>query len=62
MFTPTAKDIEQGRNMAKLLSETLASGKIRPNPVLVLPNGLASVPEGLQYMKDGKAVDISLFV
>lgn len=48
--------------MAKLLSETLASGKIRPNPVLVLPNGLASVPEGLQYMKDGKAVDISLFV
>ncbi|KAH9952933.1 hypothetical protein BC827DRAFT_1273990 [Russula dissimulans] len=32
----------------------LAAGKVRPNPVLVQPNGIAGVKEGLEYMAAGK--------
>jgi len=31
-----------------------ATGKIKPNPILILPKGIASVKDGLQYMQEGK--------
>jgi len=37
-----------------VLTEILATGKIKPNPVRVQPRGLAGVKEGLQYMQEGK--------
>lgn len=39
---------------AKLISDLLAAGKLRPSPVKVLPNGLASVKDGFEYMISGK--------
>ena len=37
-----------------LLKQILATGKIKPVPVFIQPNGLAGVKDGLQYMQDGK--------
>ncbi|KAI0061887.1 GroES-like protein [Artomyces pyxidatus] len=37
-----------------LLSATLALGKVKPMPTLIMPKGLASVDEGFAYMKGGK--------
>jgi hypothetical protein len=31
-----------------------ATGKIKPNSVLIQPNGIAGVKDGLQYMQEGK--------
>ncbi|THH06161.1 hypothetical protein EW146_g9700 [Bondarzewia mesenterica] len=53
-FTATELETARGRKYAQLLSDVLATGKIKPNPTRVFPKGLASVPEGLQYMRDGK--------
>ena len=39
-----------------MLTKMLATGKIKPNPVLVQPGGLASVKGGLQYMQEGKVI------
>jgi hypothetical protein len=36
--------------------QLLAAGKVRPNPVLVQPNGIAGVKEGLEYMVAGKVI------
>ena len=46
----------KGKWYADLLSKMLATGKIKPNPVLVQPGGLAGVKEGLQYMQEGKVI------
>ncbi|KAI0292281.1 chaperonin 10-like protein [Russula brevipes] len=43
-----------GRRWIRLLSELLGKGALRPSPVLVQPHGLASVAQGLQYMREGK--------
>ncbi|KAA1477028.1 GroES-like protein [Dentipellis sp. KUC8613] len=43
-----------GKNFAKLLEGILAKYDIKPNPLLVFPNGLASVADGFQFMIDGK--------
>jgi NADPH:quinone reductase-like Zn-dependent oxidoreductase len=43
-----------GKWYVDLLTEILATGKIKPNPVHVQPGGLAGVKEGLQYMQEGK--------
>ncbi|TFY67673.1 hypothetical protein EVG20_g3863 [Dentipellis fragilis] len=43
-----------GKKYTKFLEEILAKHDINPNPLLVYPNGLASVAEGLQFMADGK--------
>ena len=32
----------------------MATGQAKHNPVLIQPNGIASVKDGLQYMQDGK--------
>ncbi|KAI9439436.1 dehydrogenase [Russula earlei] len=37
-----------------LLSKILSTGNIKPNPVLIQPNGIAGVKDGLQYMVEGK--------
>lgn len=40
--------------MFKLANDILATGKLSPSPTLIMPKGLASVPEGFRYMMDGK--------
>ncbi|KAI0052830.1 dehydrogenase [Auriscalpium vulgare] len=45
---------EQSREYVELLKTFLATGQIKSNPVHLFPNGLASVPDGYQYMLDGK--------
>ncbi|KAI0258090.1 dehydrogenase [Gloeopeniophorella convolvens] len=37
-----------------LYKKILATGKIKPNPILFWPNGIAGVKDGLQFMQDGK--------
>lgn len=43
-----------GKWYVDVLAKMLATGKIKPNPVHVLPGGLAGVKDGLQYMQEGK--------
>ncbi|TDL22505.1 zinc-binding oxidoreductase ToxD [Rickenella mellea] len=44
---------ELGKKFSKLISDVLATGKVKPIPVKLMPNGLASVKEGFEYMKEG---------
>lgn len=44
---------EVGRSLYAHLTEMLAAGDIKPNRFEVLPDGLASVPEGMQKLKAG---------
>jgi hypothetical protein len=37
-----------------LLSEMLVKINLRPNPVLIMPRGLAGIAHGFQYMSEGK--------
>ena len=47
---------EFGVKAARLLTELLAAGKIRPGPTKLMPNGLRSVKEGFEYMENGKVM------
>lgn len=47
-------DIERGRYFARLLTEVVAAGHITPLPVLLMPDGLASVKKGFELMMEGK--------
>lgn len=47
-------DIERGRYFARLLTEVVAAGHITPLPVLLMPDGLASVKQGFEWMMEGK--------
>ncbi|EIM83882.1 GroES-like protein [Stereum hirsutum FP-91666 SS1] len=49
-------DIERGRYLARLLTEVVAAGHITPLPVLLMPDGLASVKQGFEWMMEGKTV------
>lgn len=40
-----------GVSLYQNLTQLFASGDIKPNPVEILPDGLASIPEGLERMK-----------
>ncbi|THV06340.1 dehydrogenase [Dendrothele bispora CBS 962.96] len=52
---PTSTEmVEFGTKSSKLISKLLAEGKLTPAPIKIYPSGLASVPEGLEYMKSGK--------
>ena len=42
---------------AKILTEVLMNGSLKPGPIKVMPNGLASVNDGLAYLKEGKVCD-----
>ncbi|KAI0050794.1 GroES-like protein [Auriscalpium vulgare] len=53
-FKATAEHQEYCEKVGKLLADILALGKVKPMPKLILPNGLASVEEGLGYMMSGK--------
>ncbi|THV06348.1 GroES-like protein [Dendrothele bispora CBS 962.96] len=53
-FTPTTGMTDFGTTSSKLISKLLAEGKIVPAPLKIYPNGLADVPEGLEFMKSGK--------
>jgi len=53
-FIPGTEETGRGKIIAQTLSNILVTGKIKPNSLLILPDGLASVAEGLQFMKDGK--------
>ncbi|KAI0278389.1 dehydrogenase [Russula aff. rugulosa BPL654] len=43
-----------GKWYVDLFKRILATGKVKPIPVFIQPNGLAGVKDGLQYMEDGK--------
>jgi len=43
-----------GKGYVNLFKQILATGKVKPIPVFIQPNGLAGVKDGLQYMQDGK--------
>ena len=43
-----------GIKSAKLLSDILAAGKLKPGPIKMMTNGLASVKDGFEYMQSGK--------
>ncbi|KAI0043032.1 GroES-like protein [Auriscalpium vulgare] len=45
---------ELGKKYTKLIEAVVATGKIKPNPVLVIPSGLAGVSEGFKYAAEGK--------
>jgi hypothetical protein len=44
------------------LKKILDTGKIKPIPVVIQPNGIAGVKDGLQYMQDGKVSPVQLYV
>ncbi|TFY79091.1 hypothetical protein EWM64_g4919 [Hericium alpestre] len=44
---PTEETTKRGKDFAKLITDILATGKVKPNPLLVMPKGLASVSDGL---------------
>ena len=54
VYKANEAETARGKEYAKLITNILATGKVRPNATKVLPKGLASVPEGIQYMRDGK--------
>lgn len=54
LYTPSPEITAKGRRWARLLSEMLVKINLRPNPVLVMPRGLAGVADGFQYMSEGK--------
>jgi len=43
-----------GKWFVDLHKRIFATGKIKPNPVLMQPSGIAGVKDGLQYMQEGK--------
>jgi hypothetical protein len=53
-FTASPEKTAKGRRWARLLSEILVKINLRPNPVLIMPRGLAGVAHGYQYMREGK--------
>ncbi|THH17162.1 hypothetical protein EW146_g3605 [Bondarzewia mesenterica] len=52
------EDKDRGKKITLFLDSVLAAfaDKIKPNPKLILPNGLASIAEGFEYMKAGKVL------
>ncbi|KAK7466230.1 hypothetical protein VKT23_004957 [Stygiomarasmius scandens] len=53
-YKPSTEMKEFAIKSSKLISKLLADGKLTPTPLKIYPRGLASVPEGLEYMKSGK--------
>ena len=48
---------EDRKHMAQFLKKLpglVAAGKIKTNPLKVWPGGIEAIPEGFQYMKEGK--------
>ena len=49
------KQEEFGKWSAKLLNEVLASGKLKPGPIKIMPDGLTGIIDGFEYLRSGKA-------
>ena len=52
-----AESPEDHAHMAQFLTKTpelVAAGKVRPNPIKLWKGGLDAIPEGLQYMREGR--------
>ena len=45
---------------SEMISGLLAEKKIKPMPIKLYPDGLASVPEGMAFMKAGKVLTPNL--
>jgi len=54
LATDVLKRGSNGKWYVDLHKKIFATGKIKPNPVLMQPSGLAGVKDGLQYMQEGK--------
>jgi len=54
MLYPLFEPGSNGQWYVDLLERILATGQVKTNPVLIQPNGIAGVKDGLQYMQDGK--------
>jgi threonine dehydrogenase-like Zn-dependent dehydrogenase len=52
--TAYAEDEDFARKSYRILGRWLEEGKFEGNKARVMPNGLASVPEGLALLRDGK--------
>ncbi|KAI0028449.1 dehydrogenase [Vararia minispora EC-137] len=46
--------VEDGPKYAKMITDLIAQGKLKPAPILIMSKGLASVSEAFQYMMEGK--------
>jgi len=53
-FPPSQEDRAHMAQFLVKLPALVTAGAIKPNPVKVWPGGLAAIPEGLRYMKEGK--------
>jgi NADPH:quinone reductase-like Zn-dependent oxidoreductase len=53
-FPASQEDWEFGKKFWKISSELINGGKIKTHPTEVRDGGLASVPQGLKDLKDGK--------
>ncbi|KIJ54532.1 hypothetical protein M422DRAFT_41802 [Sphaerobolus stellatus SS14] len=51
---------ELGISLYSKVTEYLESGKLKPNRVEILPDGLAGIPDGLQKMEDNKVSGVKL--
>jgi hypothetical protein len=51
-----------GKWYVDVFKKSLATGKVKPIPVFIQPNGIAGVKDGLQYMKDGKVRSTNVYV
>ncbi|KAK7042169.1 dehydrogenase [Favolaschia claudopus] len=52
-FPQSTEHYENAKGYCKLISEVIATGKIKPVPLRLYPNGLASVKDGFEDMKTG---------
>ncbi|KAI9330219.1 GroES-like protein [Zopfochytrium polystomum] len=53
-FPASAEDRRHGPILCRGLELLLRDGRFTPNPVKLIPGGLAGVPEGFAYMQSGK--------
>ena len=52
-FPPSTEDRVHMVQFLEKMPALVSAGAVRPNPVTVRPGGLAAIPEGLKFMKEG---------
>lgn len=52
------RDYKLGTDFYALVEDWLKDGRFKVNPVVVRPGGLRGIPEGIQFMRDGKAREL----
>ena len=53
-FPAAPADREHMANFLKKVPGLVKEGKVKPLPVKLWEGGLSAIPDGLQYMKEGK--------